>query len=190
MIALVPILTLTSWCVASAIGFVRPGAEVGSLKRSVESAVPGGVKTRVCVNIGAGTCALTRLGIVLAPLPPEAKSAIGAARGADVSVCELEKTCGQKELRTVLAAADARMNGRGWDRVVGVMEPGQLVAVYCPRKGMTLGKTRVCVLVVDKKDVVLVCARANLESLQPLVCNALEKSRKNWPDMAYPPAIL
>jgi hypothetical protein len=190
MIAFVPIVILVGWFASALLGLVRPGAEVSGLRQSLERVAPGGMKARVCVNLGGGTFALTRFGAAFSPLPVEAKAAIASARGADIGVFELDRACGQQDLRNALKQADGRMLSQGWERVVGVMEANQLVAVYCPRKGMSLGKTRVCVLVVDQKDVVIVCARANLESLQPIVSEALKKKREQWPLALCPPAIL
>jgi len=190
MIALVPMVTVASLCVSAVLGFIRPGGEVSSLRQGLEKNTPGGITPKVCVSVGGGACALTRLGMSFTPLPPEAKAAISAARGADVGVFEMSQPCARKDLRKVLVDADNRMRARGWDRVVGVMENTQLVAVYCPRKGMDLSHVRVCVLVLDNKDAVLVSARANLTPLQPMVCEALKKNRDQWPGTLIPPAML
>jgi hypothetical protein len=72
----------------------------------------------------------------------------------------------------ILAAADSAMTARGWQRVVGVMESRNLVAIYLPGKNISVHRLKCCVMVFDGKEMVLVSARGNLE---PLLTYALKQ---------------
>ena len=69
----------------------------------------------------------------------------------------------------MLASADSAMTARGWERVVGVIDGRDLVAVYLPKK-LSVHRLKCCVLVFDGKEMVLVSAQGNPE---PLVAYAL-----------------
>ena len=65
----------------------------------------------------------------------------------------------------MLAAADAVMTTRGWERMVGVMDGHNLVAVYLPGKNISVHRAKCCVLVLDGKELVLVSVKGNPEPL-------------------------
>ena len=81
---------------------------------------------------------------------------------------------------TMLAAADSAMSARGWERVVGVMDGHDLVAVYLPKENSSARRVKCCVMVFDGKEMVLVSAQGNLEPLlqyaltQPNFCAQLQ----------------
>ena len=74
----------------------------------------------------------------------------------------------------MLAASDAAMTARGWDRVVGVMDGPDLVTVYLPEKIASARRMKCCLMVFDGQEMVVVSARANLE---PLLKYALAHQR-------------
>lgn len=65
----------------------------------------------------------------------------------------------------MLAAADSTMTGCGWERVVGVIDGHNLVAVYLPEKNISAQCLKCCVMVFDGKELVLVSAQGNPEPL-------------------------
>lgn len=65
----------------------------------------------------------------------------------------------------MLAIADSVMTARGWERVVGVMDGKNLVAVYLPGKNISVYHLKCCVMVFDGKEMVLVSAQGNPEPL-------------------------
>jgi hypothetical protein len=81
------------------------------------------------------------------------------------------------ERAAMLAAADSAMTARGWERVVGVMDGKELVAIYLPGEKVSVHRLQCCVLVFDGKEMVLVSVRGNPEPLliyalkQPGLCN-------------------
>jgi hypothetical protein len=64
----------------------------------------------------------------------------------------------------MLASADSAMTARGWERVVGVIDGRDLVAVYFP-KDFSVHRLKCCVLVIDGKEMVLVSVQGNPEPL-------------------------
>ena len=83
----------------------------------------------------------------------------------EVGVYELQKQPRQADYRAVLAAADQTMSRRGWERIVGVLEGEQCVAIFVPQKKFSLENTACRVLVLNERDLVIVSARGNLTSL-------------------------
>jgi len=65
----------------------------------------------------------------------------------------------------MLTAADSAMTIRGWERVVGVMDGHNLVAVYLPGKNISVHRLKCCALVFDGKEMVLVSVQSNPEPL-------------------------
>ena len=79
------------------------------------------------------------------------------------------------QLQTMLNAADKAMNSRGWERVVGVIDNEQMVAVFLPAKITSANRMKCCVAVLDDRKLIVVSAKADL---QPLV--ELAKSQSDW----------
>jgi len=73
----------------------------------------------------------------------------------------------------MLAGADSTMTARGWERVVGVMNSHNLVAVYVPERNISAHRLKCCVLVLDGKEMVLVSVQGNPE---PLLTYALDQA--------------
>jgi hypothetical protein len=60
------------------------------------------------------------------------------------------------------------MTSRGWDRVVGVVEANQCVAIFVPQKKFSAQNTACRVLVLSERDLVIVSARGDLTPLLDL----------------------
>ena len=71
----------------------------------------------------------------------------------------------------MLGAADSAMNRRGWDRVVGVLDGEDMVAVYVSSKTTSCRLLECCVVVFDGEQMVVASARGNLEPLLKLTQN-------------------
>ena len=125
------------------------------------------------IEIGFGplTLNLARAGLAFVALEPEARSALHAVRSAEVGVYKLRSGHQQLNLAAMLSAADKTMAGRGWDRVVGVMDRRELVAIYVPVQVRSTRNVRVCLLTVDGQELVVASARSNLEPLMALAWN-------------------
>ena len=74
----------------------------------------------------------------------------------------------------MFTAADKCMRRRGWDRVVGVAQGRQFVAVYMPRNLLSVKRMACCVAVLNEQDLVVASARGNLEPLLVLATQRLQ----------------
>jgi hypothetical protein len=144
--------------------------------------VPGKWHKQVAVNVGGWTMSLVRFGTSFFSLPPEAKTALQCVHGAEVGVYELQGSSPTPNYSGVLAAADKSMRQRGWERIVGVAEGRQFVAVYLPRSLSAVKEIECRVVVLDEHDLVVVSAHGNPESLLALVREATKgKPLFRWP---------
>lgn len=106
-----------------------------------------------------------RAGSHLFPLQREPQAAFDSIRGGEVGIYRLKDSAGPVDHRAILARADKAMSARRWDRVVGVSQDQQLVAVYAPRRGLSSDRVRCCVLVLKGRDLVVAGGSGNLDPL-------------------------
>lgn len=160
-------------------GYIRLGRDTAALRDSLMQCTAAVWNKQVEVNVGPLTVGLARFGLSFIDLDPDARLALQACRGAEVGVYHLQD--GQVTLRCtpMLSAADQAMSTRGWERVVGVLHPGELVAVYVPRKMNSAKDVHVCLLVLNREDMVVVSARSNLEPLLQLAMKHVDGMPKD-----------
>jgi hypothetical protein len=132
-----------------------------------------GVEWQPQIVINAGWLALgaVRAGLSCLRLDPAARAALQSVHAAAVGVYQLPAGTPPPNRAAMLAAADSAMTARGWERLVGVVDHRDLVAVYLPQKA-SAHRLKCCVLVFDGKEMVLVSAQGNL---MPLVNFALDQ---------------
>jgi len=145
--------------------------DVGALRDSVMKAAHAEREERIEIGIGPLTLNLARAGLAFVDLEPEARTMLHAVRSAEVGVYKLRSERQQLNLAAMLSAADKTMAGRGWDRVVGVMDRRELVAIYVPGQVHSTRNVKVCLLTVDGQDLVVASARSNLEPLMEMAWN-------------------
>jgi hypothetical protein len=78
----------------------------------------------------------------------------------------------------LLIEADKAMSKRGCDRIVGVIDDNQLVAVYAPRDQSSHRNLSFSVMVLTGRELVCATARGNLE---PVLQLAYSKSQEHLP---------
>jgi hypothetical protein len=122
-------------------------------------------RQQIALNAGHLTLGAVRAGLLRARLDPLARAALQSVRSAEVGVYQLASEAQQPDRTAMLAAADAVMTTRGWERMVGVMDGHNLVAVYLPGKNISAHRLKCCVLVLDGKEMVLVSVQGNPEPL-------------------------
>ena len=127
-------------------------------------------RQQIALNANWLTLGAVRAGLSCVRLDPGARAALQSVRSAGVGVYQVASGTAP-DRAAMLAAADSAMTARGWERVVGVMDGGDLVTVYLPEK-VSVRRLKCCVMVFDGKEMVLVSARGNLE---PIVNYALEQ---------------
>ena len=152
-------------CIVGVTGYFRLSSETAALSSSIRKAVPGTWHKKIAVNVGGFTVAVVRHGLRFVRLEPEPRAAIEALRGADVGIYDLRQQTAGVPDPSVLLATDKAMAARGWERVVGVAEKEDLVAVYMPRKGLSARKMKCCVMVLHGTTLVVASARGNVEPL-------------------------
>ena len=129
-------------------------------------------RQKITLNANYLTVGAVRAGLSFVKLDPGARAALQSVRSAGVGVYQLPSGTPQPDRATMLDAADSAMTGCGWERVVGVMDGKDLVAIYVPGKNVSVHSLKCCVMVFNGKEMVLVSARGNPE---PLVTCALKQ---------------
>ena len=167
----VPFLLL---CIAST-GCFKVSRDAGTLRDSVINSTSARFEEKIEFGVGALTLGLARFGLSFLELDPEAQTALSAIRGADVGVYEVIGRKRPTNYAKILSSADGAMAARGWDRLVTVIDDGQMVAVFVPKDLRSTRNVRVCLAVLGEREMVVASARSNLE---PLLDLALQKSDK------------
>jgi hypothetical protein len=156
---------------SSLTGCFRVSSDVGALRDSVMKAAHAEREERIEIGVGPLTLNLARAGLAFVDLDPEARTALHTVRSAEVGVYKLRNTRQQLNHAAMLSAADETMAGRGWDRVVGVMNGHELVAIYVPAQVRSTRNMKVCLVAVNSRELIVASARSNLEPLMELAWN-------------------
>ncbi len=164
-VVLSAILLLFIMAVVGVTGYFRLSSPTAALRTSVMSAVPGTWEKTIALRIGWFTTALIRTGSRFIEMPPEPRAALDALHGAEVGIYKLEQAPARSDFGNLFVAADRAMKRRGWDRVVGVAQDQQFVAVYFPQGKVSLRGVKCCVVVFQGRDLVVASASGNLEPL-------------------------
>jgi hypothetical protein len=137
--------------------------------------VPGQWHRRFVLNVGGPTFGLARFGSSFFHLPPEPKAALRALHGGEVGVYRLEESMSLPDYAAILKTADKSMRRRGWERIVGVSQGGQFVAVYAPGN-LRLKDVSCCVAVLNDRNLIVVSARGNITPLLELASTNLHEN--------------
>jgi len=128
------------------------------------------------LNAGQLAFGLARLAVSRAPVEPEVRTALGAVRGVEVGLYECRSPRSRLDYSQLLGQTDEALASRGWERMVGVQQRDQFVAVYTPRDMRPNGALELCVVVAADGHLILVSARGNLE---PVLNLALRESSRH-----------
>ena len=167
-VVLAGILGLGFLCVIGVTGYFRLSSPTQALRATVMESIPGHWQKRFAVHVGSITLGAARLVTHFVKLPPEPKVALGALHAAEVGVYELADPPGSVNYANLFVDADKSMRRRGWERVVGVAEHNQFVAVYMPHKLRSAKSVACCVVVFNAHNLVVASAHGNLEPLLEL----------------------
>jgi hypothetical protein len=166
-----------------AVGVVRSfglGPDSAALRDGLMKSRAASWSRQVEVGVGSLPVTLARSALNFVPLEPEVRSALQSFRGGEVGVYQRHNTNTRVDQSKLLEAADRTMSRRGWDRIVGVGSPGELVAVYVPHDLKSPRNVRVCVVVADREQLVIVSARSNLEPILQLASGRPEWNELPW----------
>lgn len=165
-ILLCGLVTLPVLLAFGVISFFQLSGDASALRATALEALPGKWNNKVTLHPGFFTTALVRTVAPFFKLPPEAQAAIASLRGAEVAVYKNSQASADwVNTGALLARADRTMSARRWDRVVGVSQQDELVAVYAPRGGLGANSVRCCVLVLHRNDLVVAGASGNIDPL-------------------------
>jgi hypothetical protein len=167
--------------VAGVASFFHPGSDARALRNGLMNSSGVEWRQRIVVNAGHFTLGAVRAGLSCVKLDPGARAAIQSVRTAGVGVYQLPSGAPRPDRAAMLAAADSTMTARGWERVVGVLDGKDLVAIYLQGKKVSVHHLKCCVMVFDGKEMVLVSVQGNPE---PLITYALAqpglRARTPW----------
>lgn len=152
-------------------GCFKVSRDVDSLRQSVMQVIPSGWHEEIEIGVGGWVFALARGGSALLELDPDIRAALEVVRSADVGVYKFQGNSKNLNAGKILKSADDAMTKRGWERVVGVVSPGEVVAIYLPKDMNSSRLVRFCVLVLDDRQMVIASACSNLEPLLTLAMN-------------------
>lgn len=162
--------------VAGVASCFRLGSDARALRNGLIKSSGVEWRQQIALNAGRLTLGAVRAGLSCVKLDPGARAALQSVRNAGVGVYQLPSGTPPPDRAAMLAAADSAMTARGWERVVGVMDGKDLVAVYLPEKNIPVHCLKCSVMVFDGEEMVLVSAQGNLEPLlkyafaQPDLC--------------------
>ena len=131
---------------------------------------------KIELGVGFFTVGLAKLGARFVEMPPEARSLLGSVDNVECSVYELRG--GESNFAEVLSQADEMMEKRGSDRVVGVLDSDQLIAVYMPRNVTSHRNMALSVMVLTRRELICTSASGDLESVLQL---AMTKAQEQFP---------
>lgn len=171
----VPLLLLSGVAVLAALGgsCLFLSSETRGLRDAIQRAAAVACVTQVEVNVRPAVLSLLRPALNLLDLDPVAREACRAIRAAEVGVYKLGCAPEAIDRAATLASIEAFMTRRGWTRVVGVLDPDSVVAVYTPRNTQWPSNFKFKVVVLENQELVIVSVRGDLE---PLVEAALAKA--------------
>jgi len=167
-VAISALLLVFVMAVVGITGVFRLSSPTAALRTSVMAAVPGPWDKTIALRVGWFTTGLIRAGSRCFQMPAEPRAAIDALHGAEVGVYKLERDPASADFKTLFTTADQAMRRCGWDRIVGVVQDQQFVAVYFPHRKVSLRGVKCCVVVFHGRDLVVASASGNLEPLLEL----------------------
>jgi hypothetical protein len=153
--------------------YFRLSPDTRALRSGLIKASGAEWRQQVAFSVGGLTCGAVRSGLSFVNCNREARAALQTVRGAEVSILRLAGGEEPPDRATMLNAADAALSKRGWDRVVGVVDGEDMVAVYVSSKTTSWQRLECCVVVFDGDHMIVASARANL---QPLLECVLDRS--------------
>jgi len=164
-------LLLVLLVVVGVTSFVRLGRDARALRNTVMKSVALPCHKKIELSVGSFTLNVARAGLDFVQLDPMARQALQAVRGAEVGIYQLDFTPSLTNRAAMLSCADDAMSRRGWDRLVGVMNRSELVAAYVPKEIRSPNDVKICLVVLNGRDMVVASARSNLEPLVELALN-------------------
>ena len=160
-------------------GCFRVSSDTRALRDAALNNGLKGAKEKIELALGRFTCAAANFGLSYVQtdeIPPEARLALGSVKGAEVSVYQFQRQ--SVDRAKVLADADQAMEKRGCERLAGVIQDDQLVAVYVPKKMSSPRDIKFSVLVLAENSLVCASARGDVRAVMDL---AMARAHEHLP---------
>jgi hypothetical protein len=157
-------------------GVIHLNSDAAALRRQVMAATGNDWHTKVQFSVGPVLLGAARAGVsFIHDAPPEVREVLRAVRSASVGVYARSGAMdGGGRRDELFAAADRMMARRGWMRIVGVADSGEIVLIYLPTKGEDLQPSRACLAVCNGRELVVVAADFEATALAGLVAGEMK----------------
>jgi len=129
--------------------------------------------------VGLGLARLVTAFVDVNDVDEIAYTALSAIHNVQVSVYQSRGPSGMNG-RAAFQSAAAAMGGQSWQRVVGVLDGDDTVAVFVPSDLDAEGSIEVCVVVCSEDTLVIAATRADLDALAPLIAQVTARHRGEW----------
>jgi len=169
------VLLLAVLSVRAVAGYFTMGNEATALRKTVAARVGGECQKKFSLRLGWITTGLVRVGSRFVDLPPEPRAVLDTFHRVEVGVYKFTEPNRISRAGEVMAATDAAMSKRGWDRMVGVIHDQQAVAIYVPHKGLSGSNLECAVMVLHGNDLVVVAGSGNPTPLIQLASRKMER---------------
>jgi hypothetical protein len=153
-------------------GCFRVSSDTRALRDAALESGFGVAEEKIEVGVGFFTVGLAKLATKFIDIPPEARLALSSLKNAECALYQVKQR--HVSLAAILTRADEAMLARGCERLVGVIEDNQLVAVYVPRQGSPK-YLEASVLVLTGDQLVCATAEANASDLIELAMSKVHE---------------
>jgi len=176
VIILLPLIPLGGLALGVA-SYFRLSSDTRALRNELTRASGTEWRKQIGLNIGDTTLGMARGTLwFIKGIDRDVQMALRAVHGVEVGIYELDSASKAPDPAAMLNAADKAMNNRGWERVVGVLDNGQMVCVFVPAKISSANQMKCCVAVLEDRKLIVVSAKADP---RPLV--ELARNKSDWP---------
>ncbi len=159
-------------------GCFRVSSETQALRDAALNTGFGRANEKVQVGVGFVTVALAKLATRYIDMPPEARTALSSLKQAECAVYELHDR--RQSFASILTETDKAMESRGCERLIGVIQERQLLAVYVPHDMNSAHDVKASVLVLNGKQLVCVTARADARDLVQLALQHVHEQSSSF----------
>jgi len=157
-------------------GAIHLNSDAAALRRQVMAATGNNWHTKVQFSVGPVLLGAARTGVAfIHAVPPEVREVLRAVRSASVGVYARRGAMdGGGRRAELFAATDRMMARRGWTRIVGVADTGDIVLIYLPTQSEDLQPSRVCLAVCNDRELVVVAAGFEANALAGLIAREMD----------------
>lgn len=156
------------------IGLVRLfllDGDARTLRDGLSEPAGASLKTKMQLSLGPLSAGLARICVGrVCGLSDEQRQLLSSVRRLSVGIYDIPGgSDAERRSFFKLAELDGRMRARGWVRLLAVRERHECVLVYVPKEDSDAFDTRICLAVIDGRNLIVASARTDLEPLVAFV---------------------